>query len=549
MAITALPALDRTSPTFRTSVDTFFASQLPAFVTEANALQTDVNAKQSSAATSETNAANSASSAENQVTLATTQAGIATTQAGLAAASAASALLAPGTSATSTTSTTIGTGSKTITIQTGKAFAVGQFVVIASAAGPSNYMAGQITAHDSGTGSLTVLVATIGGGGTLADWVVSLSTSGNPTAISAYINSQTSAYTLIGSDIGKVLRCTGAFTVSLTEAATLGSGFLCYVQNTGNGDIVLDPASTEQIDGALTYTLKPGYTVLLLCTGAAFSVVTLRERTYANVAAYTAASSTFTVPADTYVIRGYAFGKGGDNTPGASGGGGGCAYGDVAVTPGESVSVTISSGVANLTTGGTVRLTGNAASGTTAGTASKHSSVTNGGAYSGGAGAAAAGAPGAASGSPLGTGGSSSGLQTGGSAWGGYTSAGNAGGAGVGESGGTTHAGGSLRNPTNLFTDPLLAPLTGKPSANLSNVTNANPINGAPGCGGGSGPSVGGEGGTGAGGGAPGGAGGFGGGGAGSANYGGAGGLGGGGAGAGATAGSPGGAACVLIYY
>jgi len=408
MAITALPALDRTSPTFRTSVDTFFASQLPAFVTEANALQTDVNAKQSSAATSETNAANSASSAENQVTLATTQAGIATTQAGLAAASAASALLAPGTSATSTTSTTIGTGSKTITIQTGKAFAVGQFVVIASAAGPSNYMAGQITAHDSGTGSLTVLVATIGGGGTLAD-------SGNPTAISAYINSQTSAYTLIGSDIGKVLRCTGAFTVSLTEAATLGSGFLCYVQNTGNGDIVLDPASTEQIDGALTYTLKPGYTVLLLCTGAAFSVVTLRERTYANVAAYTAASSTFTVPADTYVIRGYAFGKGGDNTPGASGGGGGCAYGDVAVTPGESVSVTISSGVANLTTGGTVRLTGNAASGTTAGTASKHSSVTNGGAYSGGAGAAAAGAPGAASGSPLGTGGSSSGLQTGGS--------------------------------------------------------------------------------------------------------------------------------------
>lgn len=67
MPITPLPTLDRTSATFRTDVDTFFGSQLPAFATEANALQTDVNAKQVTA---------------------TTQAGIATTKAGEALTSA-----------------------------------------------------------------------------------------------------------------------------------------------------------------------------------------------------------------------------------------------------------------------------------------------------------------------------------------------------------------------------------------------------------------------------------------------------------------------------
>lgn len=91
-----------------------------------------------------------------------------------AAASAASAINAPGTSATSTTSLTIGTGSQTLTIQTGKAFSVGQYVIIANTPSPANYMVGQITAHDSGTGSLTVNVASIGGSGTLSAWTVSL---------------------------------------------------------------------------------------------------------------------------------------------------------------------------------------------------------------------------------------------------------------------------------------------------------------------------------------------------------------------------------------
>lgn len=91
-----------------------------------------------------------------------------------AAASAASAVNAPGTNATSTTSLAIGTGSKTFTIQTGKAYVVGQTLVAASAADPAFYMTGQVTAHNSGTGSLTILVSQIGTAGTRADWVISM---------------------------------------------------------------------------------------------------------------------------------------------------------------------------------------------------------------------------------------------------------------------------------------------------------------------------------------------------------------------------------------
>lgn len=108
-----------------------------------------------------------ASSAENA-------SGTAGGYAAAAAASALTAVNAPGTSATSTSSLAIGTGSKTLTIQTGKSLVVGQQVVIASTASPANWMAGTITAYNSGTGSLTVDVVLIRGSGTVASWTVGL---------------------------------------------------------------------------------------------------------------------------------------------------------------------------------------------------------------------------------------------------------------------------------------------------------------------------------------------------------------------------------------
>jgi len=97
-----------------------------------------------------------------------------TTDAAAAAAASASAINAPGTSATSTTSLAISRGSKTLTIQTGKALTLGQFVVIANTAAPGNYMTGQITGYDSGTGELVVNVVYFEGGGTFTAWSISL---------------------------------------------------------------------------------------------------------------------------------------------------------------------------------------------------------------------------------------------------------------------------------------------------------------------------------------------------------------------------------------
>jgi hypothetical protein len=115
-----------------------------------------------------------ANDASGYATTASTQAGIATTQATNAAVSATSALNAPGTSATSTNSLVVGTGSKSFTIaQTGKLFSIGQTVSISDSTG-LNGMSGQITAFTSGTGAITVNVTDFIGSGTIASWTVSL---------------------------------------------------------------------------------------------------------------------------------------------------------------------------------------------------------------------------------------------------------------------------------------------------------------------------------------------------------------------------------------
>lgn len=341
----------------------------------------------------------------------------------------------------------------------------------------------------------------------------------------------------------------GTFTQTLTAAATLGAGWNVLLRNVSNGTITLDPNGAELIDGLSTFSLLPGYTIKLICTGTGFTAVVVKARTYNNVLQYTA-SNTFVVPQDVYVIRGYAFGAGAAGSAGGGGAGGGCGYGDIAVIPGQSVTVSITSGIATVAVGATTMLLANPGSGIFGGSGGVHSSVTNGGSATGGAGAGGGQTGGASSGSPLGNGFAATASQAG-SGWGGVGA--NGGGGGVGAAGSASGGGGDgLTVPS---TDPLLTALTGRggtsgyPSAGNGGA-------GGPGGGGGKGDGSGafaGNGGFGGGGGyattfGTGGAGGFGGGGGGAGNgTGGAGGFGGGGGSGGG--GGVGGPAVIRIYY
>jgi len=85
------------------------------------------------------------------------------------------------------------------------------------------------------------------------------------------ISNQTANYTVVSGDAGKIINCTsGTFTVSLTAAATLGSGFNCVIWNTSTSNtnvITIDPNGAETIDGYTTRILRRGEGMQIVCNG------------------------------------------------------------------------------------------------------------------------------------------------------------------------------------------------------------------------------------------------------------------------------------------
>lgn len=78
----------------------------------------------------------------------------------------------------STTSLTIGTGARSLTVESGKPIGVGAPLRIASTAAPTNWMDAIVTSYDPATGALVVDVVGISGSGTYADWGVYLGGAG-----------------------------------------------------------------------------------------------------------------------------------------------------------------------------------------------------------------------------------------------------------------------------------------------------------------------------------------------------------------------------------
>ncbi len=131
------------------------------------------------------------------------------------------------TNLTSSSSVTIGTGSKAFSVNVNNAstaFAIGQTVRVFSTANPSNFMAGTITGYD-GTNLLTVSVSYVGGSGTYSDWKV--------TATGAVYTDPIA----IGTGAGSVSTSTGAISIG-TNAGTEQNTDLIAI---GTGSAIAGP--------------------------------------------------------------------------------------------------------------------------------------------------------------------------------------------------------------------------------------------------------------------------------------------------------------------
>lgn len=182
------------------------------------------------------------------------QAATAAAAANTATSAAISAVNAPGTNATSTSSVSISIASKSFTIQTGKSYVPGMFMIAYNSA--SNWMFGQVTAYNSGTGALTLNVTKISGSGTYASWDLSL-TSPNQTQGSSLclrVNSNTSALTGI---TYLVDTSSGGVTLTLPNMSASGYpsvvteqqmiGFVDLKGTFATNNLTLTPASGQQI--------------------------------------------------------------------------------------------------------------------------------------------------------------------------------------------------------------------------------------------------------------------------------------------------------------
>src|SRR5690606_20517152 len=84
-------------------------------------------------------------------------------------------------------------------------------------------------------------------------------------------NTISTTYTLVSGDNTTLVIATGtSYTVNITAAATLGSGWWTIVKNEATGIITIDPSGSETIDGDTTLILQPNTVCLIQCNGTNF---------------------------------------------------------------------------------------------------------------------------------------------------------------------------------------------------------------------------------------------------------------------------------------
>lgn len=251
---------------------------------------------------------------------------------------------------------------------------------------------------------------------------------------SVVVSNRTSNTILGAADNSTLINITsGTFSQTFTAAATLGSGWFCYIKNAGTGDITLDPNGSETIDGLTSYIMYTGEVRLVQCNGTGFTSLVLSP----FYRAFTT-SGTFTTPPGYSIFSALVWSGGAsgakDNVACRGGFGGGCfPFQLLASTFGATETITIGAGGTSTTTlgggsnaggnttiGSLARVTGAASSlGGAVGTSGQFTTTTDGGGnYKNGMGFEAASSAPAASVSTIwgGAGNATNGSVTGGSA-------------------------------------------------------------------------------------------------------------------------------------
>lgn len=152
---------------------------------------------------------------------------------------------------TSSTSVAIGTGSKSFTVTTGKAYVAGDYLIIADSAAPTtNFMWGQVTSYNSTTGALVFDSQAIVGSGTKTSWTVNLSGAQGATG-----GSQLTSPNLVGTPVQDVYTMTDSVSVNIDPA---------------NGAVHM---LTLTANRTLTHSLASGqFALLMVDDGTAYSI-------------------------------------------------------------------------------------------------------------------------------------------------------------------------------------------------------------------------------------------------------------------------------------
>ena len=156
---------------------------------------------------------------------------------------------------------------------------------------------------------------------------------------------------LVGIDKGILVDVTsGTFTQTITAAATLGSGWYCWMRNTGTGVVTVDPNASETVGGAATAALNPGDFWQIQCDGSNFN---LQRLAGSNSQTLTTGSGNFTVPSGVtrIYVECWGSGAGGNATATApyndyqGGGGAGYCSGWINTTPGAAIAYQVGAAI------------------------------------------------------------------------------------------------------------------------------------------------------------------------------------------------------------